>query len=525
MAVEISRSLEEIDQKVKALNKTLRESANETKELDKALKLDSKNIEAAGQKMHLLQTAVGIAAQKVALLKQKQEEVNKAFQRGEITAAEYKRIELSVLKAENELKGLNNEIAKTQKLKVDQTAKSFDNLTNTLGKVQNVAQKVSRVALSLLGTLTAAAVAFVNVGDELDDTAKKYNVSVEQLQIQRNLYAKATDDAKNYDKALSSLNSVIASIAKGKGTAYVEALNKLGVATSDANGKTRGTVEVYRDIISALSWVADETERASIATIIFGENGLNVANVATLTKEEITAYNAELARSGIISNEAAAQAGLIADKIDNCKQQISAASAELLVALLPVILDLIEIAQTTVIPILSTIADWFANMSPEQQKLALFLLTLLVVLPKIISVITAVVGVIKAITIASYASAGGLGAVSAAGAPLWAIILAISAAVLALIILFATLAGKSKDVTGELNRQTAAFSKMNAQYSGMAADMGGTVNSVSRNSSTTVTQYNVNIKAEGDTAVSKETAELVADDLADRINASLGSKI
>jgi hypothetical protein len=164
-------------------------------------------------------------------------------------------------------------------------------------------------------------------------------------------------------------------------------------------------------------------------------------------------------------------------------------------------------------------------MSPEQQKLALFLLTLLVVLPKIISVITAVVGVIKAITIASYASAGGLGAVSAAGAPLWAIILAISAAVLALIILFATLAGKSKDVTGELNRQTAAFSKMNAQYSGMAADMGGTVNSVSRNSSTTVTQYNVNIKAEGDTAVSKETAELVADDLADRINASLGSKI
>ena len=35
VAVEISRSLEEIDQKVKALNKTLRESANETKNLIK----------------------------------------------------------------------------------------------------------------------------------------------------------------------------------------------------------------------------------------------------------------------------------------------------------------------------------------------------------------------------------------------------------------------------------------------------------------------------------------------------------
>ena len=108
MAVEISRSLEEIDQKVKALNRTLKESANETKELDKALKLDSKNIEAAGQKMQSLQTAVGTAAQKVALLKQKQDEANKAFQKGDISASEYKKIELSVIKAENELKSLNN---------------------------------------------------------------------------------------------------------------------------------------------------------------------------------------------------------------------------------------------------------------------------------------------------------------------------------------------------------------------------------------------------------------------------------
>ncbi len=525
MAVEISRSLEEIDQKVKALNRTLKESANETKELDKALKLDSKNIEAAGQKMQSLQTAVGTAAQKVALLKQKQDEANKAFQKGDISASEYKKIELYVIKAENELKSLNNEIAKTQKLKVDQTVKSFDNLTNTLGKVQSAAQKVSRVALALLGTLTAAAVAFINVGDELDDAAKKYSISAEQLQIQRNLYAKATDDAKNYDKALSSLNSIMASIAKGRGTAYIETLNRLGVATVDASGKTRGAAEVYSDIVSALSRLSDETERASMSSILFGDNGLNVANVAALTKEEIAAYNTELAKSGIISSEAAEQAGLISDQLDNCKQQISAASAELVVALLPVILDLIEIAQTTIIPILTTIANWFANMSPEQQKLVFFILTLLIILPKIIAVITAVVGVIKAITIASYASAGGLGAVSVAGAPLWAIILAISAAVLALIILFATLAGKSKDVTGELNRQTAAFSKMNQQYSGMAADMGGTVTAVSKNSNTSVSQYNVNIKAEGDTAVSKETADMVADNLADRINASLGSKI
>lgn len=53
----------------------------------------------------------------------------------DISAAEYKKIELSVVKAEKELKALNGEIAKTQKMKVDQTAASFDRLTSSLGKV------------------------------------------------------------------------------------------------------------------------------------------------------------------------------------------------------------------------------------------------------------------------------------------------------------------------------------------------------------------------------------------------------
>ncbi len=50
MAVEISRSLEEIDTKIKALNKTLRAAGEETRELDKSLRLDSKNTDAVAKK-------------------------------------------------------------------------------------------------------------------------------------------------------------------------------------------------------------------------------------------------------------------------------------------------------------------------------------------------------------------------------------------------------------------------------------------------------------------------------------------
>lgn len=525
MATEIGRSLEEIDIRVKGLNKTLKASTAETKELDKALKLDPKGAEMVERKMQNLQNTVGTAAQKVALLKQKQDEANKAMARGDLSAAEYKKIELAVLKAENEVKALNGEIQKTAKMKVDQTAAGFDKLTSNMNKAQSAAQKLSRAATVVLTTLVAAASAFVAIGDELDDTSKKFRISAEQLQIQRNLYAKGTDDAKNYDKALSSMGSVLTSIAKGRGTAYLETLQRLGVSTADAAGRQKTAVQVYNEMVATLRLVSDETERASLAQIIFGENGLNVAMVAGLTSQEIADYNSQIEASGIISSQSAAQAGMVADQMDNVKQQLAAASAEIMVALLPVILQLVEIAQTTIIPILTTVAEWFANMSPAQLKFVFFLLMLIIILPKIISVITAIVGVVKAITIASYGAAGGVGAVSAASIPLQPILLAVAAAILVVVLLFAMLAGKSKDVTGELNKQQKAFGGMQKQYNSMASDMGGTVSMTSQNSSTQTVNYDVNINAHGDTAISQEAAEMVADDLADRINASLGGKI
>lgn len=525
MATEIGRSLEEIDNKVKGLNKTLKASTDETKELDKALKLDSKNAEAVTKKMTALQTSVGTATQKVALLKVKQDEANKAFGRGDISAAEYKKIELSVMKAENELKSLNNEIAKTQKMKVDKTAAGFDKLTANMGKAQAAAQKLSKLALGLVTTLGAAAMAFAVTGSELDKTSKQFKISAEQLQLQRNLYQKTTGSADNYDAAMTGLNKVMTSIAKGSGKDYNAVLEKLGVSTVDGAGKQKSLAQVYSEVIVALRGVNDENEQATLANILFGNTGIYVAEVAALSNAEVRGYNAALIENGLVSTESAEKAREVTDAMDGVKQQLQAASAELMVALLPLILELIDIAQVTIIPILNTVAKWFASMSPQQLQFIFFLLTLVIILPKIISVVTAIVGVVKAITVASYGAAGGVGAVSAASMPLQPILIAVAAAILVVVLLFAMLAGKSKDVTGELNKQQKAFSGMQKQYNSMSADMGGTVAMTSSNTNTQTVNYDVNINAHGDTSISQEAAEMIADDLADKINASLGGKI
>ena len=94
--MEVGRSFDVIDQKVKKLNDTIKLATNQTRELDKSLKLDPKNTEASVAKMKLLENQVGLTTQKVALLKQKQIEANQMFAKGDISAKEYNKIQVSV---------------------------------------------------------------------------------------------------------------------------------------------------------------------------------------------------------------------------------------------------------------------------------------------------------------------------------------------------------------------------------------------------------------------------------------------
>ena len=200
-------------------------------------------------------------------------------------------------------------------------------------------------------------------------------------------------------------------------------------------------------------------------------------------------------------------------------------SAELAENLLPIIQVLSEFVIENVLPILTSITNWFGSMSPQQQKFTIFLLLLIVLLPKIVSIITAIVGVIKAITVASYGAAGGIGAVSAASTPLLPILWAVSAVVLIVATLFAFLIGKSTDLSSTLNQQTAQMAELEAQYSSMGSDFDVNTTQVSENANHSQVDINVDINATGDSPISQENAELVADLLAERINKELGGKI
>lgn len=526
---EIGRSLDEIDGKVKKLNEILKQSTDQSRELSKAMKLEPKSTELAAQRMKNLSTQIGLATQKVSLLKQKQLEANQAFNNGDITAKEFNKVQLSVMKAENQLRGYNKELKDATQApavgRVNNLAKGFDGVTSSLNKSQKALKTFSKLALALVTTMAGAITAFAKTTIELNDMAKAYDVNIEKLQLQRALYKEITGDSDNYNKSLDALKKTLNQIVLGQGNGYANILKYIGVSTTDAEGRTKSLNEVYEEVLVALGEMEDITLRNQLAYELFGEEAINILEIMSLTTEQIEELNQKTMENGIISAENASTAQAIQEQWDGVKQQFMAVSAELAEKLLPLIKTLADFVTQFILPIITAIANWFASMNPTQQKFVFFLLMLVILLPKIISFVTVIIGIIKAITVASYGAAGGVGAVSAAATPLIPIMLAVVAVVLVLALLFAFLTGRSKELSKSLDGQQKQMDGIASSYEEMGDDFEVTSNQVSSNSNTTSHDINVTIDSRGDSPIAEENAELVADLLAERINKELGGKI
>ena len=239
----------------------------------------------------------------------------------------------------------------------------------------------------------------------------------------------------------------------------------------------------------------------------------------SLTSEQLEELNQKTMENGIITEQNAESARAIQEQWDSVKQQFMQVSAVLAESLLPLIQSLAQFVNDFVLPIITAIANWFAGMSPTQQKFVFFLLMMIILLPKIVSIVTVIVGVIKAITVASYGAAGGVGAVSAAATPLIPVILGVVAVVLTLAIIFAFLTGRSNELSKSLDAQKGQMEGIASSYDSFGGDLDISKDYKEDDEKEPVTT------SEGENPIAEENAEIVADLLAERINKELGGKI
>lgn len=372
MASEVTRSIAEIDAEIKQLDTSIKSCTNTTRSLNRSLKIDPSSTALMSSKTANLKNQLMLAAQKLDLLKQKQTQIKAQVDAGSVPVEEYTKLSTKVAQAAAEVKGLTLEVNKASNAK----------LTN----LQNSLSGVSRTCTVILGSLAAMMVAFSQTGDAISDASHKYNISAEQFQLNANVFDKVTGNNKGYASALSASTTLLGQVAKGSSKAQTN-LALLNLTLDDMAGLS--APEALSLIISRLQELEDVDERTAIATTLLGSAGAEVAMVANTGAEEISAMNEALLQAGIISQEDADKAGELNDQLGYLKSAFTAATTELLIALMPALQALVSVV-TALAPLISGLARFFSALGGPLQVVLILFVGLVAMLPKLIALIKAV---------------------------------------------------------------------------------------------------------------------------------------
>jgi FtsZ-binding cell division protein ZapB len=101
MPNEVGRSVDEMSDKIKALNRELKASADHTKQLDAALSFDVGGIDTLKAKLGSVQNTINLAAERLDLLREKYTLVQQKVQSGEMKTSELDKLTQQIKKSRN----------------------------------------------------------------------------------------------------------------------------------------------------------------------------------------------------------------------------------------------------------------------------------------------------------------------------------------------------------------------------------------------------------------------------------------
>lgn len=164
ITIEIGGDTTKLDKAMQGANKTVRTTQTELREVNKLLKLDPKNTELLAQKQELLSKAVAGTSEKLDILKEAEKQVQKQFERGEVSEEQYRALQREIIKVSNNLDAAEKEAKETAQAlkdvgrkeedieKVSERADEFKDKMKAAGEAVETGMKAAGAAMVAAGT-------------------------------------------------------------------------------------------------------------------------------------------------------------------------------------------------------------------------------------------------------------------------------------------------------------------------------------------------------------------------------------
>ena len=162
----------------------------------------------------------------------------------------------------------------------NKTQRQFDQINQSLGKTT---KSMAFMKKSLIGVFSVAAIgafskAALQTADDLAKVSASIGVGAEFLQRFQFAAEQSGVSAEGFDKSMKLFSKTMGESTMGLGLG-LDAIQQLGVSLQDTAGNTKKIDVLFLEMMLALDGVTNSTERAGLATKLFGRAGIPMVNM------------------------------------------------------------------------------------------------------------------------------------------------------------------------------------------------------------------------------------------------------
>ena len=376
ITIEIDGNSTKLQESLKDVNASLKNTQTQLNDVNKLLKFDPKNMDLLAQKQELLARQTDNVADKLKGLRKAQEAMDAAGV--DSMSDDYMKVQREIADCEAEQRKLTEEVSKTDK-QILQVASGFEKVASKASAAAKATEPLSKAAAAGLVGLTGMAVEAGKTADDINTLSKQTGIATDTIQKMK--YASDLIDV-DMETAVKAVGKLKKGLDKNEDT-----LKAMGVAIKDQNGQYRNMEDIFMDTIKGLSQIENETERDKVAMDLFGKSADELAGYIDDGGQAFRELSQMAEQKGlIISDEDLQKANEFNDTLDELKATVGMdllkAGADIGQALLPVF--------QTLANVITKVADAFGNLGPTGQTVVLVVLGLVAALSPLLSLIASI---------------------------------------------------------------------------------------------------------------------------------------
>lgn len=227
----------------------------------------------------------------------------------------------------------NNAIADT----TEKTHSFGEKLSSGIKTVGKWGLAIGGAAVAAGTAITAFATKAASTGDRIDKMSQKIGISRQAFQELDFICSQSGTSVDTLQMGIKTLTNQMQSAAAGTKSA-VGIFEQLGVSIYDSNGQLKDQEAMMWEAMSALQAMENQTEKAALATDLFGRSGSELMPLLNGAEGSIEAMKQQAHDLGLVLSDDFVDSSVkFTDTMDQLKRSASAAMLSAFTPLLPTI--------------------------------------------------------------------------------------------------------------------------------------------------------------------------------------------